>query len=469
MKKERDTKDIRYSLSSKISTIVFVSIFSCVFLIGWLTYNVGKAELQLGIKDSLEKIVVTTSLFLDGDSHQAITSYDSQEYRDMQAILLGVQAATGLEAPLYTLRRSANRNEAECVVTTEPVDFMGAKYKMNNEMRKAFIKGLVVSTDVYETENGIWVSAYAPIRNKLNKVVAILKIQRHVDYIKSRLMSRIIVTVFFCAIAFIIGLIISTFLIKRITANIKKLNKAATALSEGDYNSEIDVRSSDEIGQLAITLDNMRVSLNNKIKELNEIWLKEKKAHLESILTLSKAIEIRNPYTRGHIERVSHYSMLIAKKAGIGNEDIERLRYGCVLHDLGKLGINIDILDKPSKLDFDERSKMKMHTLYGAEIMKGVDFLDTAREISLYHHERFDGRGYPFGLRGESIPIFARIVYVADAFDAMVTDRPYRKRLSDEEAFSIISSEAGKQFDPNICYIFFEIKEEILKIRGRFK
>ena len=469
MKRDTRAKSIRYSISAKISAIISVSIFSCVFLIGWLTYNLGKAELLLGIKDSLEKTVATTSLFLDGDSHQAITSYESQEYRDMQAILLRVQAVTGLEAPLYTLRRSAGRNEAECVVTTEPVDLMGAKYKMNNEMRKAFIKGLVASTDLYETENGIWVSAYAPIRNKLDNVIAILKIQRHVDYIKSRLISRIVVTIFFCAIAFIIGLVMSSFLIKQITANIRRLNKAAAALSKGDYDSRIDIKSNDEIGQLAVTLDNMRLSLNNKIKELKEIWLKEKKAHLESILTLSKAIEIRNPYTRGHIERVSHYSMLIAKKIGINDKEIERLRYGCLLHDLGKLGINIDILDKPSKLDFDERSKMKMHTIYGAEIMKGIDFLDTAREISLYHHERFDGKGYPFGLRGERIPIFARIVSVADAFDAMVTDRPYRKRLSDEEAFSIISSESGKQFDPNICYIFFEMKEEVLKIRDRFK
>ncbi len=126
-------------------------------------------------------------------------------------------------------------------------------------------------------------------------------------------------------------------------------------------------------------------------------------------------------------------------------------------------------MEKPAKLDAEEREKIKMHPLYGAEIIKGIKFLNVAREIILYHHEKYDGKGYPFGLKGDKIPLLARIVSLTDAFDAMVSDRPYRKRMNNDQVFSIIKSEAGKHFDPEICYIFLELKKEILKIRDRYK
>ena len=147
---------------------------------------------------------------------------------------------------------------------------------------------------------------------------------------------------------------------------------------------------------------------------------------------------------------------------------MEELKYGCMLHDIGKLDVNISILEKPAELNLKEKTKIEMHPIYGAEIIKGVKFLQVAREITLYHHERYDGTGYPYGLMGDNIPLLARIVSVADAFDAMVSDRPYRKRLSNEKAFSIIISEAGKQFDPEACRIFLEHKKEVLEIKERF-
>ncbi|NQT07110.1 MAG: HD domain-containing protein [Candidatus Omnitrophica bacterium] len=460
-------KKIRFSLSTKIIIIVMVSILSSMTLLGFLTYADSKVEIVTGLKDSLRKIVTTAALFIDGNAHNAITSTKSTPYLNTQAILHAVKTANDLEAPLYTLKKSGARNELECVVTSEPITLLGAKYKIAKEMRIAFRDGVATSTDIYKTRNGVWISAFAPIRDNADNVVALLKAQRHAGHIQKAFHERLIWIVLFCTIAFIIGSMLCVFLIQQITNGIKRLNDFAVALKAGDYDAQIEVYSNDEIGGLASTLDNMRVSLKDNIIKLKEMWLKEKRAHLESILTLSKAIEIRDPYTSGHIERVTQYSLLLAKKMNLSIEILEELKYGCMLHDLGKLGININILEKPVALTAEEREKVELHTIYGAEIIKGIKFLKMAREIALHHHERYDGKGYPFGLKGNKIPLSARIVSLADAFDAMVTDRPYRKSISEDKAFSVIKSEAGKQFDPELCYIFMELKGDIIKIKNQ--
>lgn len=467
--KKENNKRPSFPLSTKIIIIVLVSVLCSTIFIGVFIYRLNEAELISSLKDSLEGIAVTASLIINGEMHNAIVSADSDTYRDMQLFLRAIKEANGIKAPICTFKKGTDRNKLECVITTEPVNLMGTKYRMPDEADQVFKKSTVDSTGLYQTKTGIWVSAYAPIKDIKNKVVAVLKVQRYAGYIQKALLKRLFSLILFCAIAFSIGSILSIFLIKQVTTGIRNLDGAVLSLERGNYDTNIEAPTNDEIGHLAQTFNNMRLSLKKSVEELKGMWLKEKKAHLESILTLSKAIEIRDPYTRGHIERVSQYSVLIAKKLGISDQNIEELQYGCMLHDLGKLGVNIDVLEKPVKLNAEEQEKIRMHPIHGAEILKDIEFLKIAREITLYHHERFDGKGYPYGLKGEKIPLLARIVSLADAFDAMVTDRPYRKMLSDEEAFSIIKSEAGKQFDPQICYVFFELRNEIIKIRNHYK
>lgn len=463
-------KKVTYPLSNKIIMIVFASIFISTLLIGWLGYSASKIEMVSNLKESLEKIALTTSLFISGDMHQNITSANSDAYYNIRLLLSEVKDAHDLEVPLYTLKRSEEKGKVEYVVTTEEdIDLLGTRYKIHPEMLTAFRKGAATSTNIYTTKNGAWISAYAPIKNSAGATVALLKVQRDAEYMREVLHTQLLWIIFFCSIAFATGSLSSVFLVRQITTNLERLNNAAASLESGDYETKIISRSNDEIGQLAQTLDKMRSSLNDKIGKLKDAWLQEKSAHLESILALSKAIEIRDPYARGHIERVSQYSVLIAKKMRVNDIGIEELKYGCILHDLGKLGINIDILEKPTILTAEEKAQIEKHPIYGAEIIKDIKFLEIARKIILFHHERYDGRGYPYGLKGEKIPLFAKIVSLADAFDAMISDRPYRKKFSVQKAFSIINSEAGKQFDPQVCYVFLELKNEVLNIRDRYK
>jgi len=205
--------------------------------------------------------------------------------------------------------------------------------------------------------------------------------------------------------------------------------------------------------------------------ELKLAYTEIKELSLETIYRLARAAEYRDEHTGYHIQRIAHYSVVLGTHLGLSNEALEVLKYASPLHDIGKLGIPDAILLKPGALSPEEWKIMKMHTTIGAEIIAGskIKYLKSAEKIALYHHERWDGTGYPMGLKGEKIPLFARIVAIADVFDALTTDRPYRKAMSVEEAFEILKKGRGNHFDPLLVDTFFKIKEEILSIRDLFK
>ncbi len=184
------------------------------------------------------------------------------------------------------------------------------------------------------------------------------------------------------------------------------------------------------------------------------------------IHALVKALEARDTYTVGHSERVARYSVEIAKSLGLDRKEIDEIYWGAMIHDIGKLSIPEYILMKPGKLSSHEYEIVKNHTIVGEEMIKGYPWLSTLRKIVRNHHERWNGKGYPDGLKGEKIPLKARIVAVADAYDAMTSDRVYRKRLSVEYALSEIERETGKQFDPEIAKITVETFEKLSNLKS---
>ncbi len=167
-----------------------------------------------------------------------------------------------------------------------------------------------------------------------------------------------------------------------------------------------------------------------------------------SLIMLANAIEVRDPYTRGHVERVMNYAQTIAEYLGWSMNEINSLRFGSILHDIGKIHISEAILCKEGKLTDEEWIEMKKHPEMGVELVKGIHYLRSAIPVILSHHERWNGSGYPHGLKGENIPTMARIVAIADSFDAMTTERPYRKELTPQQAFDEIVSGIGTQYDP---------------------
>jgi len=172
------------------------------------------------------------------------------------------------------------------------------------------------------------------------------------------------------------------------------------------------------------------------------------------LVALANAVDAKDPLTEYHCGRVADCALVLARLAGLGQEDVEAVGYGAVLHDVGKIGITESVLTKPGTLSADERAEMQRHPVIGAEILGPLRLGRIVGPIVRGHHERWDGAGYPDGLRGDAIPIGARIVAVVDAYDAMTHDRPYRPRLTDDEAREELISHRGSQFDPELVDVF---------------
>lgn len=169
---------------------------------------------------------------------------------------------------------------------------------------------------------------------------------------------------------------------------------------------------------------------------------------------LAVTIERRDPYTGGHARRVMNYSLAIGRSLDLSGMDLINLKLAAILHDLGKIGISDDILLKDEGLSSGEFQHMMLHAVYGAEILDRIEHLKDIVPGIRYHHEKYDGSGYPDGLKGKRIPVIARIIAVADTFDAITTDRPYRKGLSFDSAFRELKKSAGSQFDPEVVNAF---------------
>jgi putative nucleotidyltransferase with HDIG domain len=175
---------------------------------------------------------------------------------------------------------------------------------------------------------------------------------------------------------------------------------------------------------------------------------------LRSLQMMSNAVDLKDPYTAHHSKRVAEVSVNIARLLGATEEEVQRIRVGALMHDIGKIGVSGSIIRKPAKLTHEEMDLMKGHVEAGARLMEGLEILEESAPIVLHHHENYNGSGYPEGLAGDNIPLGSRIVFVADAFDALTTDRPYRKGRSPLEAILVIKENAGSQFDPAVVTAF---------------
>jgi len=176
--------------------------------------------------------------------------------------------------------------------------------------------------------------------------------------------------------------------------------------------------------------------------------------YIQTLRSLISIVEAKDPYTKGHTERVASYALALANRLGLPDEDLRRIIFSSLLHDIGKMGVLDNIINKPGPLTPEEWELMKAHPVVGAQIVENMEFLPGVVEIVRHHHESYDGKGYPDGIAGTNIPYGARIVTVADSFDAMTTDRPYRKALTHDEAVKRLIEGAGRQFDADMVKVF---------------
>jgi len=249
-------------------------------------------------------------------------------------------------------------------------------------------------------------------------------------------------------LAVLLSIGVSIFAARRITNPLEVLTDSSRALARGDFSQRVHLNSRTEIGELAETFNTMSQELEHFVEDLKRAAEENRALFLGSIQMLAGAVDEKDPYTRGHSDRVTRYSLLIAKEMALSPDFLETLQISAQLHDVGKIGIEDRVLKKPGALTAEEFEVMKTHTTKGANILRPVKQLAEMLPGIELHHEALDGRGYPYGLKGEQIPLLARVIAVADTFDALTTNRPYQQAHSSEDALRIIQGLAGKRLDP---------------------
>ena len=250
--------------------------------------------------------------------------------------------------------------------------------------------------------------------------------------------------------AALLALGIGFFLAQRINSPIQDLVGGARHLAGGDFSRRIAVSRYQEIGELGHTFNLMTERIETYIKDLQRSAKENRELFLGSIKALAAAIDGKDPYTRGHSERVSRFSIAIAQRLGLNTEEVEKIRIGALLHDVGKIGIDDSILKKPSALTNEEFEIMKSHPQKGYKIMSQIPAMKEFLDGMYMHHEMINGEGYPQKLKGDEITLMARIVAVADTFDAMTTDRPYQKAMTLDAAVKRIESFVGTRYDEKV-------------------
>ena len=249
-------------------------------------------------------------------------------------------------------------------------------------------------------------------------------------------------------LAVLISVGVSIFAARRITNPLETLTESSRALARGDFSQRVRLWSRTEIGELAQTFNTMSEELERFVEDLKRAADENRALFMGSIQMLAGAVDEKDPYTRGHSDRVTRYSLLIAKEMNEPPEFLATLQVSAQLHDVGKIGIEDHILKKPGALTQEEFEVMKTHTTKGANILRPVTQLAEMLPGIELHHEALDGRGYPYGLQGDQIPLLARVIAVADTFDALTTNRPYQQAHTPEQALQIIKNLAGKRLDP---------------------
>lgn len=295
-------------------------------------------------------------------------------------------------------------------------------------------------------------------------VVALLEVEinlsatmeriRHIDDERESQMLRVIVVNVLLVLAFV-WWVVNRWLIRPI----RDFARVTRDIAGGELSARTGIVQADEVGELG-------QSINGMADSIEHLFTEQEQAHLQMLQSLAKALEAKDAYTAGHSGRVSRFSVQLGRRLGLSESELKLLKQGALVHDVGKIGISDSILNKASPLDDHEYEIMKKHPELTASIMRPLKRFKAFAEIAAWHHERWDGNGYPDGLQGEQIPLLARIVSIADTWDAMTGDRVYRKGMSIDTALSILKREQHDgQWDPALLASFIEMIEDDQAVR----
>jgi HD-GYP domain-containing protein (c-di-GMP phosphodiesterase class II) len=337
---------------------------------------------------------------------------------------------------------------SEAAVEVQHPDF--SNLKIVQEFSKAPVHLTIPYEDTRGGERVMMLGTVAPV-GRPDWGVVVQKPEK-VAYASVTKMVRATIT--WISIALVLAILAASVFASGIAGPVRALAERTREIANGNYHQRIELKTHNEIGELAENFNSMSGAIEIAIEQLRKAAHENHLLFINSVRMLAAAIDAKDPYTRGHSERVARYSIGIGKNLGLSEQEMRNLRISALLHDVGKIGIDDRILRKPGALSEDEFEVMKGHPSKGAAIMSGVAQLIDIIPGMKYHHEKWGGGGYPDGLTADEIPMQARIVAIADTFDAMTTNRPYQKAMELNYVVEKIKSFAGTRFDPRVVDAF---------------
>ena len=321
---------------------------------------------------------------------------------------------------------------------------------------------------------GHTISSYAPVYNSSGQVIALVGADLDFDFVRNKIIkdiTKIVVFLGFCL--FLIYMVLISYLKRVFIKPVLNISNKMSNFEKGSDFAPIKITSNDELGQMAKAFNKMVNDINIYVKQISD-------TQSETIFALAKLAQSRDDDTGKHLERVQQYCILLSNelkknpnyKDVIDDKFVENLANASILHDIGKVGIPDKVLLKEGKLTDEEFELIKKHTIIGFETLREAhtkfgtnSFIEMGMTVALYHHERFDGKGYPHGLKGNEIPLAARIMAIADVYDALGTKRVYKPAFTQEKCVEIIKEGSGTQFDPDVVDAFLKISDKFFEVR----
>lgn len=456
------------SFQTRVTLVLILSMLFIGAMSNFLIYKFALDSQFNQLRDKLEVIAQTAALMVDADTLLEVPlnqeGINTAQYKIISERLNKIREVNPPIHYIYTMTKTAQEGIWQFIVdadipTEEEIkkgttSYPGDKYNASRfpEMLEAF-DGPSADRELGIDEWGTVLSGYAPIRDKNGESVAVLGVDIKADDVYRIQKEVHLRAIFVLGLGIIFSILLGMLFSKGITNPVKKLVEGTRHISKGDLQYQVEVKGGDEISELARSFNRMAVSLHVSRRRLHNYFYR-------IVQSLVLILEARDHYTRGHSERVAEYAEKIALKMGFSQEKTELLKETGVLHDIGKLGVQESILNKKEKLTEEEWEMIRRHPVIGEDILKPVLLNPEMLAIVRGHHERYDGKGYPDKLSGQNINIFAQILSVADAYDAMTSPRAYRSAFGKEKAIEELDENRGTQFNPEIVDAFLQVLQE---------
>jgi putative nucleotidyltransferase with HDIG domain len=441
-----------FSLRAKL-LLAFLSL--CIVLTGITTvsiYHQIRTAYINSLQQHLTDIAGLASLQIDGDMLDTIISPErqtSEEYLSLHRTLTKIAETEQNIKYIYTMRKTSEAGEYAFIIDADPDPESAAEIGEIYDGRKISalengFKEPSADTDFVTDQWGTTLSGYAPIYNSEGKVVGVLGIDMDASFINGKLYEYRKKFMLYSLAACLLAMLMSVVLANHLTRRINQVSSAVKEMTEGKLQVAFGDDGADEIGRLKENINRLAMFLCSEREQML----------LATIEALVQALEAKDSYTMGHSLQVEEIVTEIARALELPEEEVFKIRFAALLHDVGKIGIPDDVLRKETPLSEQEWELIKQHPTIGERIVSGIPALLDVAHMVKYHHARWDGRGYPEAVSENQIPLGARVIAIADSYQAITSDRPYRKGKSREEALAEIIRCKGTQFDPQIVDVF---------------